>query len=267
MTGPTVTIDTSPPTALVTFTEANLAPSISTLTLYRIADGVTAEVRNGVRAFAVGGVVISDAELPIGVPVTYRGRQYDADGNDLGITDSTTVDVPADTAYYGWISDPLDTTQAFRVVMADGAGQNPKRVTPGTVHRVGARTVVLAGQRGLLEDLNMDFFTETDEDRNGILALLNSSGGIILIRTAPPMLVPRLLYCFAPSPTPTLVDTGEDAQAAAWTNTVQEISPVTGGTVRANVSWQTYMDAYGTWAAIQAVYPTWLAAAQNPPES
>jgi hypothetical protein len=260
--GATVTITVAPPTARITLREDDLLPGTARVTLYRIAEGRTTEVRAGKDLFAAGGAVLVDYEIPLGVPVTYRAQQYAEDGTELGYTGAVEVTVPVDSPYRGWISDPLDATVAVPVVFSDAAGRSPSAPIPGTVYRVGDRTVALVGQQGLLENLNMDFFTETLADRDALLGLLRSSGGLVLIRSAPALQVPRLLYCWAANAVP---DTFA-GEFTAWANTVQEVSPTEGGIVLSPVTWQTYIDAFPTWEAFNAAYLTWFDAMENPPE-
>ena len=261
---PTITSTNVPPSAQINFDSANLNAAVSTITAYRTVDGITTTVRSAIRLFATGGVSFIDHEIPIGVPVTYQVQQYNSSGTALGYTDPAVITVPTPGPLVAWVTDPLDATQAVRVILSDAAGRRPSRPVPGTLHRIGRRTVALVGQRGLMEQLNMDFYTETEADRDAIDALLDQSGGLLLIRTAPPVPVPRLLYVWAPNAVPEDFDpTGEEG--TIWTNTVDEVSPAEGPLVRGAATWQLYMDAFPTWGDMDAAYTTWLDAMKNPP--
>jgi hypothetical protein len=261
----TVTVTSDPPTVQIAYASGDLNAATHHIIAYRIVEGVSTSVRSSIDQFAVGGVVVNDYEAPIG-PVDYRLQQFDDAGAELGYTDPVFATVPADSAQTAYISDPLDATSGVRVVLDDTAGRVRSRPVPGTLHRVGLRTVALVGQRGLLEDLPMNFYTETLEDRDAILAMIGDTSGLVLIRTAAPVPVPRLLYCWASDPRPSEFDLLGSDEGAIWDNTVQEVSPTEGGLVVGPVTWQTYMDAFPLWSDFNAAYLTWFDAMQNPPE-
>lgn len=261
---PTLTTTANPPSTHIVFYDLN--PATQRLTLYRMYDTFTGTVRSAVDVFAAGGWVGDDWETPPGVPVTYRAQQFDVDGNELGYTDPVTVTIPVSSPEDMWLSDPFDATSAIKVRAAVGTGQQPSRPVPGTVLRVGDRTVVLASPQGLLQDLKMDFITITTEDQEAVLALIQRTSGLILIRTPPPMMVPRLLYCWASNPIPDAFDLPHGDQRVSWANQVQEITPVEGDVQVVPVTWQTYMDAFPTWGDMDAAYLNWFDAMSNPPE-
>lgn len=264
---PTLTTNTDPPIVTVVFGGSDLPAGTATATLYRIFDGVTTTVRSAENIFAVGGFRADDVEAPSGIPISYRAQAFDASGNDLGYTPTATVTVPALSPDYGWLSNPLDPArEPIRIIMEGSAGQGPQRPIPGNVYQVGTRVVALVGVRGLRQDLDMPFFTETTADREAIQDLITDTNGLILIRTPPPMMVPRLLYCWAPNPIPEEFNLPIGMEDIAWTNTVQEISPIRGNPVSSLIPWQIYIDAFPTWADFNAAYLTWLDAIKSPPE-
>lgn len=259
-----ITFTTAPPSARVIFSSADLFAKTETITAYRVIDGVSTTVRSAVRIFAVGGALFDDAEVPVGVTVEYRAQQFDGTGKELGFTQSASVLVPGERGV-GWVSDPLDASSAVRVVLAESAGRLPRRPVPGAVYRVGARTVALVGSRGLLQDLPMDFYTETTADRQAIWNLIGATGGLLLFRTPPPVPIPRLLYAWAANATFDDFDP-YGGEGSVWSNTVQEITPTDAPLVVGAAPWQAYINAFPTWADFNAAYLTWFDALKSPPE-
>jgi hypothetical protein len=258
---------TTAPSVRVSYAASDLHPLVHHVTAYRIVENVATSVRTAIDLFAVGGVVFDDAETPIGATATYRLQQYDSAGVELGYaTTPSVVTIPSPNPVYAWISDPLNPASAVRVVLAETAARNRTRPIPGTLHKVGMRTVALVGQRGLLEQLPMDFFTETLVDRDRVDALITETSGLVLIRTAPPVPIPRLLYCWAANASPIELDPFGNEEATAWANTVEEVSPTEGAVLSIPNNWQIYIDAFPLWSDFNAAYLTWIDAMQNPPE-
>jgi hypothetical protein len=256
---------TSPsPGVRVTITD--LYPDTEAVTLYRVGDR-TNTVREALNLAAQGGFSVADYEAGFQIALTYRAMQYDADGAELGYTPEAqiTLDVAED-----WISDPLRPGNAIVVEFTDNAGQRPQRPIPGSRHRVytasGLRIVALVGDQGLIQDLNMDFFTSTDADYERMLEIINEANGLLLLRTPPPMMVPRSMFVVAWSPTPDEFNRPAGLGDVEWFNTVDETSQPDVGYGDPLITWQTYIDAYPTWADMQADYLTWLDAIRNPPE-
>lgn len=248
----TLTALADPPAFRITFAAADLNPSVSTVTLFRTADGQTNPVRTAIGLGAVGGFTAFDAEAPIGVPVEYQALQFNASGVQIGYAAALTGTLPADEPIYAWISDPLVETSPIRVVMTDTAGTTPSRTVPGTIYRIGATTAVLSGLQSGLTDLDMGFYTESPEDDAVIQAMIAHANGSLLIRTMPGfgVLIPRALYCFASQTNP--------VYQGAWQNKVSEISPTTQAIEQSKASWQDVIDNFATWNDVESHFGSWL---------
>lgn len=258
--------ETTQPNVQVTFSE--LYPDTRTLTLYRSYGGLLLPVREAENAFAVGAFTVTDYEVPLRSEFRYVAMQRNAAGGDLGYTDYSVPTFVASDPDYAWLSDPLRPRVFVRVEMTENAGQKPSNPIPAQLHRIGDRVVALVGSRSGLKNVNMDFFTDTTADREAVDDLLGAANGLVLMRTPPPMMVPRLLYCFAGNAVPdefTALSLGDET--IEWANEVDELPPFQGGYGEPVATWQTYIDTYPTWAAAQAAYATWLAAQKNPPVS
>lgn len=248
----------------VQITADSLAAGTVYVTLYRYADGLTSQVRSVVKLYAAGGFTAIDNEAPVGIPVRYRAMQYTATGGTIGYTQTTTVTVPAPAPWIGLISDPLDQSSTIQVVMTSTAGTAPQRPIDGTVYQIGATAVVLAGPQSLITGLDMGFYTQSDDDDQNMIALLQQTHGVILIRTPPGFggQIPRALYCFAGGAYPTYLD----GDGSLWTNVVSQVTSSTLPVSAPAATWADYIDAYGdSWVEFDQTYSSWLDAEANPP--
>lgn len=261
----TAVVTAAPPSVRLTFEAADLDPDVQTVTVIRTVDGVDTTVRSSVKAFASGGWVGEDHEVPPGVTVSYRAMQWDSGGRELADSAPVEATIPSDGPDVGWISDPLTEGSAIRVVLTDAAGQSPSRPMIGSLLQVGLNTIALVAGMGKLQSLDMSFYSYTEADRKAIFALLGSTGGLVLIRTPPPMLVPRMLYCWAQNAMPQEYSLPAGIQQVRWANTVSEISEPEGLPVTVALSYQVYLDAFPTYLDAQAAYSTYLDAMKNPP--
>lgn len=239
---------------------------VATVAVLRTADGVDTTVRSSKYAPAAGGWTGIDSEAPLG-EVSYRAHQWDAAGNPIGDTASQTITVPVTDRNVAWLSDPFDAGSAVRVMMLSGAGQGQSRPASGTKLLLGDRAIVLVGGRALLTDLSASFYTDTPADRDAVTALISRTGGLTLLRTAPPFPLPRMLYMWAPDPQPTFYNTDRMFGSATWENTVDELSEFEGGVAVAAVTYQQYEDQFPTYTDAETAYPTYLEAMKNSPGS
>lgn len=264
---PTVTTTDDPPSAHILWTGADLADNVGTITLYRLFDGQTTTQRDAINKFAVGGWVGDDGEIPIGTDVTYRAEVFRTDGQSLGFTPSTTVQIVGENGI-GWLSDPLDPVVApIRITMRDTAAGQLKYDSPGNRYRVGTRTIALLAPRGLLVDLDMSFFTDTADEYQRVLDLADSSNALVLFRVPPPMPIPRLLYCWAKGLTGSDFSLPAGLTDFEWDNVVDQLTAFEGESQSTLTPWQVYIDAFPTWADFNAAYLTWLDAINDPPEA
>lgn len=246
----------TPPAFRITFTSADLATNVATVTLYASADGVTREVRTAINLSAVGGFTAFDAEPPAGTLVSYQAMQFDISGNQLGYTTSVSGTIPAGDPASAWLSDPLDENSAIPVIMSDTAGLSSARPIPGTVYNIGATAAVLSGVQGLIQGADMSFYTLSADQDAAVLALLKQSNGSVLLRTNPGFgaLIPRALYCFAGAASPNYID----GTVSLWTNTVSELTPTTTPIAQSKTSWQDVIDGFAEWADVKLQFSAWL---------
>ncbi len=185
-----------------------------------------------------------DAEVPIGVVREYLAEMFDADGGSLGVQKHQRFVTRSSTARRRTSRTRSTRRQLSVCGDADGCGSTDT-VDEGTrtAYSVGFRTVVLAGIRGLRTDMNMDFLTDTVEERERIYALMEDTGGIVLIRTpAPATFPPAVLLGLRPAATSHWTD-GDDV-LTTWANSVDEVTTIVGDVAVPRVTWQVYMDAF-----------------------
>lgn len=255
----------------VQITGTDVYPTTHHVTVYRIDAGIAVPVREGNDLFAVGGFSVTDYDAGFGVELTYRAMQHSEAGAELGYTPIEVVTLAVTRSV---LSDPLRPQNAVDVDPSGAAGQRPQRPIPGAVHRIPAadgslRVIALVGPQGRLTDLNMDFWTDTEVQRQAVETLLATAKGLVLLRTpavGTMRMIPRSLYCWMPNAIPDEVNLSAGMEEVEWLNTVQELAPPEVGYGAPLVTWQTLIDAYPTWAALQAAHLTWLDIMQNPPE-
>lgn len=272
---PEIVLETSTdPSPRVKVTVTDLYPTTSYITLYRItpSDDLTHTVREAIGLFAAGGFSVTDYEAAPGIELDYRAMQYTEDagaiGDELGYTPSATT-IIVDEQERSWISDPLRPENVIAVEFTDTAGTAPRRPIPGNLLRVntpdGLRMVALVGDEGLIEGMDMSFYTSTLEEYALVREIIRESNGLLLIRTPPPMMVPRSFYVWMSSAVPTDYNFPAGLEDVSWANNVDERSQTEAPFAIPPVTWQTYVDAFPTWGDMAAEYLTWLDALKSPP--
>lgn len=109
------TISTPCPAVQIQFTGLTSSASVTKITVWRIADGLTEQVRNAVATDVTGQTtfVVTDYEAPLGIPVTYYGSMTYA-GVDQGNGPQATTTINDSRM---WISDPLNPANSTPVQM------------------------------------------------------------------------------------------------------------------------------------------------------
>jgi len=223
---------------------------------------VVALVRDGLQVFAAGGFTLTDFEPPLGIPVSYHAEVFDSSGASLGVTGSSTVVVWGELGY-GWFSDPLNPSSAVEVPLGGDFGVALERSTPMQRHVVSGRTVFLAGSRGLLEGIDLFAKTDTLAQADKLRDVLAQP--FLLVRTHPRSLLPPLLYVALSQTAEVDADVQWGGERIDWPLVGDEMTRTNTPVAVPAVSYQTYMNAYPTYA--DAVYVTYLDAMKNPPEA
>jgi hypothetical protein len=242
----------------------DLSAATETLTVLAITAEGTYPVRSASRAYAVGGFAVTDHEAPPGVDITYRGQMFDADGGELGFTDSATTRYDIDPSLVIF-SDPLVPGNRVLVEALSDFGGRKVRKRDGATYRVGTRTVGLFAPLGLLEGISLSVQTTSLDDADMLERVLEAMP--VLVRSMPPVRVPRQLYVAVTQTDVQDIDVQYGGARTTYPLEGTQVSRSVTDIVVPVVTWQTYMDAYPTWAAFNAAYATWLDAINNPPEA
>lgn len=250
------------PRVEILFDEAELDGSIDTLTVHQISAAGDIEVRNAILRSAVGGFFITDYEVPIGIPVTYRAEQFDSNGVTLGFTDSadTQVNIAPGALV---IQDPLAPENAVLVTAEQRFAEQLGYTRPVRLYPAGLNTVALMGERGLLEGIPLRVFTESEEDAALLADVL--AEGTFLVRSMPPFPIPRILHAVVPSPQWIPLDARFGGTWNEWDLTSSQISRNTIDIIVPVVTYERYNDGYATYADFNAARSTYLGHIADPP--
>lgn len=153
----------------------SFAAGTATVTAYMLAGGREKQVRGAVRAVTAGSLSRIDYEIAFGIPMTYRAEQFNASGQSLGFTESTSITVESADS---WMHNPLDPQGAARITLGGDSAGSVARPTPGVVSRpLGRRVgVVLSQPRQGVVGLRLDVRTSTGEEADAVQAMFGDGG-------------------------------------------------------------------------------------------
>jgi hypothetical protein len=257
---PVVTATTHPgPRAQIVF-ESFPAGTVRA-TVRREFSGQVEDVRDGELVFAAGGLTVTDYEIPL-VPTAYWAEMFDAAGLPLGETDRTSVTLYGEQGY-GWWSDPLVPEHVVQVPLGGSFGESLSKKRDMSGHRVGGQTIFLMGSMGLLEGLNLETKTDTLEQADMLQKVLQ--GSFCLLRTTPRIRIPACLYVAVQMVPEVEENVQYGGERINWPISGDEMSRHTIGVALPVAPYQTYMNAFATYADAMAAYSTYLDAMKNPP--
>lgn len=250
------------PSIEVVFT--TLAAGTQSITVFRLADRRTVQVRGGVRVATPGSVAVVDFEAPNGVPASYRAQMFaDLAGTvSLGFTDPTSTTLSFEGAC---VHQPLDPTRNVAVKVLRGTGDGLVRKTPGSiVYPEGAESGTFIGStRQGLTGVPFVLITETLDNADKMQSILGGYGesqiGVLCIRVPPPMRIPRTFFA-APGDTfsEQEIDVYRGGQRVQFSFTADEVIPPAPGLVAPLLRRKDIDAAYPTRAARAAAYLTRL---------
>lgn len=246
---------------------ADIVPdSLATVTVTRSIVGADTVVVPGVeRIPARAGFIVRDWYAPLNTPIVYTARMYDVNGVVIGqlpVTRTQLDVIPGTT----WISSPSNPNRAVQVSLAATAGETLTEMNTGQVHQIGRQRILITADTGnQLDDLNMDFYTDTLAQYRAAVAVFREDHGAVVIRTTPPMEVPRTLYFWSPKPVRMEWNLSAGFEEFDWANVGTEVSAPTSQVVAPVITHRRYADAFPTGRALANAYPTWRDALLNPP--
>jgi hypothetical protein len=232
---------------LTSYTDANPMPRVEVLfssfdpdtayvTVYRLAEGREYKVRGAVKAPTVGSLTRIDAEVPFGIPATYRAEMFDSSGASLGFTGTASITVnSADT----WVHNPLDPSGGVRVTFLASAGRDISRPVDGSIfYPLGRRVgVVISGQRRGLSGVVLDCLTQTREEADKFAALVGSYSAttvpVMCFRPASTaqIRIPRVAFIAVLDPREKEINVRTGGAAIEWGIIGDEVSPPAAGII------------------------------------
>lgn len=239
-----------------------LAPGTEYVTLRRMTADDDVAVPGAERVPALAGFILTDYYPPFRTPILYRAEMFDADGDSLGYTETGPAYVDEDRT---WLSSPTDPNRALPIELAASAGSALADEFVGQVHRIGTRRVLITALGTGLVDLDMSFYTDTIAEYQQALAIFRQNSGAVVIRTPPPMQVPRVLYFWSPKPTRMEWNLPAGIEWFDWQNVGTEISAPTSKVIAAVLSYRRYVEAYPSYRAFADANLTYRMARLNPP--
>lgn len=232
------------------------------ISVYSVA-GVQATVRNANRAPVSGGFFVTDFQVPLGVPVTYRAEYFNVSGVSLGLSGDAVTQVNSDPQFV-IIQDPLAPKRFVKVDAPPSFAEAVAQRRDLATYNVSGRTVALMGQLGLRSDVPINVSTRTLAQADLLEAVLAESP--FLIRTMPNIVrLPALFYGVSAGAVQLPVDVHRGGSWIRWELSAHEVSPVMLDIIEAVVTYDRFKAAYATYAASKAVYTTYLQSKQSPP--
>lgn len=239
-----------------------LDAGVTSLTLYRIAEGRQWRVRGAVRVTVSEGFQILDVEAPFETAMQYRAEMFDSGGVSLGFTDtSESVTLSVEET---WIHNPLDPWNAVAIDLADRSGRALTRPISGQRYTVEQRplAIFITGQRRGLE--GVELFLSTDDTEvaakfEGMLGdYTTQTVPVLCVRTPPLIDIPRTFFAGVMAPTARPVNVHMGGTLRTWDVNADEGEPPFPGIIVPLLTRDDIDAAYATRDDLDAAYPTRL---------
>lgn len=148
---------------------SSLPAGTTSITVYRLAEGVSEVVRSGLQASASGSFSITDFEAPLGTPIVYSAETYISGVSDgFSATSTITIDTEAIA-----IQDPLNPNNSVSVLLGSGGDfmlgteafssiSRPTQITKSMVIGRAKPVVQFYGRKGI-EGLEFDVLVDNSQ--------------------------------------------------------------------------------------------------------
>lgn len=244
---------------------SDMPPFANYITLRRWADDeLPAIVREANHRALTGTFVVDDLETPFGIEVSYSADLYTGDV-PLGTTARFTGFIPVRDPLVVYIADPLDPRSVVKGIVGEDFADDMGKVREGNFETPGGSTegsVLLAGPSQGYTGINLHFYTN-DAATTRKFKRLRDQTPLAVLRTAPPIPIPRTIYVAVLHPRSRLLDKLDGFTEWDWTSQ-QVIAPKVGIIVPLH-SYADYMAFYSTYQAAMSIFATYLDAILNPP--
>lgn len=215
------------------------------ITVWRVADGITEAVAGALDATVSGAFVVTDWLVPQDVDVSYVGEITDATGASVSsLPSSVTVASNGST----WMSDVVDPSVFFEVTDFSLDAQSFAKIT----RKRDRRSIYVSGLSqpfiqdwGLraIEGLPLRVQTKTDADALTFRNVAQSPQLAIRTPLDGFVLLPRLLYASVGEPTPN-PEWASGLEHVTWVIDVDEVQPVSKAILRPLVTWDDWTAAF-----------------------
>jgi hypothetical protein len=257
MVGPTLTVNLSG-NPYVEVSLADVLPGTSTVRFERVSDGRKWAVRGGIGISS--DVAVLDFEAPFCVPSTYRAECFDASGNSLGFTDSSTVTVWEDRTIVHQPLNPQMWVNPVRLVGTVGSIRRPSEGTLVKVQGAAVSRVIGSGRAGVTAS-DWSFLTTRFTDADNLQQLLGTYEvqqlPVLCIRTPPPMRVPRTFFAHVPDLAETQLDTHMGGQLLQFDFKATEVEPPFPGLTTPLLTYDDIDAAYGSYDLADQAYASY----------
>jgi hypothetical protein len=251
---------------------ANLPVGTVTVQVRRSSKWGTVDVRQS-RRLAAGGLVVTDYEPPVGVPVTYSMEGYDNSGVSVGVSSFTAtvqVDIRVGDVV---ISDPFAPASAVLLRAELDFAPSMSKERPVATYRAGGDTIALAGLRSMLQDVALRVFTRSDTERDALEGILQEAS-LVQVRTMPDMRLPGELFMVIPGrQVMRPLDARDGGDWDEWVMAGEQVTRPALDILVALINYdrfKAYLDTLhpptpGTYNDAMATWSTYLDAMRNPP--
>lgn len=214
-------------------------------------------VRGGVDV--APGVAVLDFEVPFWTEATYRAECFN--GNiPLGYTESSTIVVEEDRTF---VHQPL-VPQLYSIIKElAGTAETVTRPHDSTLVKVegaGLPKVISGGRQGV-EDMPFSFLVETAADADQVQSMLGtyvvSQLPILVVRTPPPMRVPRTFFMHVPALPERWIGPGSNTTFFEYSFNATEVEPPFAGLTTPLLTYDDLDAAYANYDLLDAAFATY----------
>lgn len=234
-------------------------PNTTSVRIERESDGRIWSVRGGVSIST--GVAVLDFEVPFGVESLYRVECFDNTGLSLGYTDNASITVNETRTI---IHQPLMPQLWVSALRLEGTGATIERPSDSTLVRAEGASLpqTIGSNRWGITDLPVNLYLDSIEEADTLQAMLGSYTvkqlPILVIRTPPPMRIPRTFFAHVGNLPEHWITPGRDANFS-YNLTVTEVMPPFPGLTTPLLTYDDIDAAFASYTTMDAAYPSYTA--------
>lgn len=254
--------DASPAPRILVLVD-DLPPGVTTLTLYRTAEGRTMKVRGAVEVGVSSGFQIPDVEAPFQVQSAYRAQMF-ASGVDAGYTVTASAILDVDVT---WVHNPLAPGDSVVIDLSNDSGMALTRPVSGEMFYPEQRTVavLITGRRLGLQGVQLFFSTDQPDVAAKFEAMFGGYNDddqtvpVLCVRTPPVIDIPRTFFAGTLRPTRRPINAHMGGTLKEWDVKADEAAPPFPGIVVALLTRDDIDAFFSTRNSLDAAYASRLA--------